>query len=258
MTPVVNKPTIGTLLDGRPCSDRSQPSGKRRTATSRVDDQIGTHIFASIGAHANDMWDARRGRIAGQQADDSDTASDREVVSLRRDSRDRCFRDRPTCRHCIMPLVSLAEPTRDACGRVTKRIHQQCACFQERRDDVGCVGVHHLPIARLEEVQQAELIDPPSFPALPSCRGIRRGRRIPLEYRDRMAITSQHQRRTQPDDPSANHNDPSHSDGLVHSCDEQEDPEPNFERGPPRPATRQHRHALLMQFFRAVGLHVTA
>ncbi len=162
-------------------------------------------------------------RIACQQANDSDTPLNREIVSRRSDPRDGGFGDRPTRRHSIVSLVSLTEPTRDAFWRVPKRIHQQRTCVQECRDDIGSVGVHDLPIARLEEVQQAELIYSPPFPLFPRCLRIRRQRWIPFQDRDLMSIASQHQRCTQPDDPSTDNDDSSHTDGLAHRGGERED-----------------------------------
>ena len=211
MTPVIHKPAISALLNRRLCADVGQPGGKCRTTTSRVDNDIRQYILATIGAHPDDVRDTGRGRIARQEAHHTDTPPHFEIVGRSSDPCDRGFRDWPTRRDCIVALVSLAESASDRRRGVPKRIHHQRTGIDERSDHVRGVGVHHLPIAGLEEVQQAKLIHASSFPPVPGCFRIGGKRWVPFHDRDLMAITSQEQRSTQPDDPSTNDNDPSHA-----------------------------------------------
>ncbi len=150
-----------------------------------------------------------------RQTNHTDTPPNIEIFGRRDHVRDGGFRDRPTGGHRVVTFVSLTEATGDLGRRVTKRIDDQRACIQERSDYVGRIGLHHLPIARLEKVQQAELIHTPPLPPLPGSFRVRGRRRIPFQDRDLMAITGQHQRGTQPYDPASNHHDPSHRILLI-------------------------------------------
>ena len=123
MTPVVHEPAISAVLDRRLRADIRQPSGKHRPTTGRIDHDIASHIFASIGAHADDVRDTFCGCVAGQQANHSDPTTNGQIVRGRNDPGNRGFRHRATRRHCIVSLIPFAETTRDVCGRVTKRIH---------------------------------------------------------------------------------------------------------------------------------------
>ncbi len=215
MPPVVHEPAISAVLDRWLRANVRQPGGKHRTATGRVDYQIRPHILTGVSVHTNDVRDSCCGRIAGQQANDTDPSSNFEIVRRRDYLRDCGFRHRATRGHGVVALVSLAEATRHLRRCVTKWIHDQRTRIQERCDHVRDVRIHQLPIAGLEEVQQAELIHASPLPPLPGSLRIRGRRRIPFQDRDLMAVTSQHQRSAQPYDPPTNHNDPSHPILLV-------------------------------------------
>src|SRR3954471_1521090 len=79
MAAVVDEPGVLRLLDRRPGADGVEPPGERRTATGRVDDEVGDHLFAGLGADADNVRYAGQGRSAGEESGHGDTAADLEA-----------------------------------------------------------------------------------------------------------------------------------------------------------------------------------
>ena len=154
-------------------------------------------------------------RIAGDEADDADTAPDRHVVGGVHNSGDGRLRDGPARGQRVVALVGLPEAAGEQRVEITKWIHaERPGCF-ERAHDVGGVGLHQGAKARLEEVQHPELVHAAAVPVGPGGIGAGRRRRISLEHGDLVPVAGEQQRSAEADHAATDHADAGHENPFL-------------------------------------------
>jgi hypothetical protein len=178
-----------------------------RSASHRVDDEVGRQRLSAVGAHAGD---AARPR---QEPSDARAAPHGEPgLDIGRAGND-------LLQHRAADMQrdeALVTRPRGAIGDRRRHVHQPVlahgAGLVQHGADVGQRVVEDLAAARLEAVGLPELRHAAALPVVPrSERGIRHRRRVALEQRHLVVVAGEHEPGGKPAHAAAEDEDPSHA-----------------------------------------------